>query len=575
MLVPAWLAGEAESGGFARGYQAQLDEVYRRNPVGLRAVRLVAGLAGGLPIFGPSTSSGQAAVALVKADGLLERAAAGLLLHGNVFVRLVTDSHDRPAQLHLMRPERVSVVSGADGWPSAYLYRAGGQAVRIGRNDALGRRQVAHLKALDPSDDHYDPDRDYQAGQMRSSGGGGSRDERIEIPAVLTAVQAKQLVEEALARRWRGGDRLRLRLPPSRLDIRPGQAIQLVDSAQAWEARSVSIEGMAVVIEAEAAPTAIPILPAAPGRSMTQPDVPVGRTELALFELPALGEVPDSSVKTYLAGSNSGYWKPAPVEMALAGTALAGMALSRCAGVGVADSVLDPRAPPILDQISTVVIRLVNPAQLLLNADQDALMAGANLAIIGQELIQFGQADQLGEGVYRLSNLLRGRRGTEWAALNHSVGDRFCMIDSRAVRTVELPASAVAAMLVATAHGIGDAAPLPAVQHMVTGESLRPPPPCRLRLRRDGPTLVADWVRRSHHGWAWVDGVGVAGDPFPELYRLSVAGPAGTLVAETTTTAASLNLAELPAGNGETLTLAVSTVGPAALSHPATATFIL
>ena len=38
-FVPDWLQGEAEAGGFVRGYQAQLDEVYRQNPVGLRAVR--------------------------------------------------------------------------------------------------------------------------------------------------------------------------------------------------------------------------------------------------------------------------------------------------------------------------------------------------------------------------------------------------------------------------------------------------------------------------------------------------------------------------------------------------------
>jgi HK97 family phage portal protein len=149
-FVPVWLQGEGESGGFARGYEAQLDEVYRRNPVGLRAVRLVAGLVGALPIFGE-----EKVVELVGAYRLLERAAAALLLHGNAYVRLVADSHDRPTQLHLMRPERVSIASGADGWPSAYLYRAGGQVARIAREDALGRRQVAHLKALDPSDDHY------------------------------------------------------------------------------------------------------------------------------------------------------------------------------------------------------------------------------------------------------------------------------------------------------------------------------------------------------------------------------------------------------------------------------------
>ena len=49
--VPVWLAGETDTGDFVRGYRARLDEVYRRNPVGLRAVRLVAGLTGSLPLF--------------------------------------------------------------------------------------------------------------------------------------------------------------------------------------------------------------------------------------------------------------------------------------------------------------------------------------------------------------------------------------------------------------------------------------------------------------------------------------------------------------------------------------------
>jgi HK97 family phage portal protein len=47
------------------------------------------------------------------------------------------------------------VVSDERGWPVAYLYRAAGQAVRFNRTDALERRQVAHIKALHPRDDHY------------------------------------------------------------------------------------------------------------------------------------------------------------------------------------------------------------------------------------------------------------------------------------------------------------------------------------------------------------------------------------------------------------------------------------
>ena len=151
--VPVWLQGEGEAGGFVRSYQAQLEEVYRRNPVGLRAVRLVAGLMGSLPLF--AAEGGEKAVELVRTGGLMERLAAALLLHGNAYVRLVTDRHDRPAELFPIRPERISIATGADGWPSAYLHRAGGEVTKIPAKDALGRRQFAHLKALDPGDDHY------------------------------------------------------------------------------------------------------------------------------------------------------------------------------------------------------------------------------------------------------------------------------------------------------------------------------------------------------------------------------------------------------------------------------------
>jgi len=140
-----WLR-ESET-GFARGYEAQMDEVYRRNPVGLRAVRLVAEAVGGLTVLGDERG--------LAGAGLMERAVAGLLLHGNAYVQLVADGHDQPAELHALRPERVSVACGADGWPAAYVYRAGAEAARIARTNALGRVQVAHVRSLHPGDDHY------------------------------------------------------------------------------------------------------------------------------------------------------------------------------------------------------------------------------------------------------------------------------------------------------------------------------------------------------------------------------------------------------------------------------------
>ena len=151
-FLPGWLAG-ADQSGFARGYAAQVEEVFRTNPVGQRAVRLIAGLVGDLPI---DVADGQEPLlALVRADGLLEMLAGALLLHGNAYLQLAADSHDRPVRLFALRPERVSVATGSDGWPSAYVYRVGGDASRIAARDPLGRRQIAHLKQYDPVDDHY------------------------------------------------------------------------------------------------------------------------------------------------------------------------------------------------------------------------------------------------------------------------------------------------------------------------------------------------------------------------------------------------------------------------------------
>ena len=83
-FVPAWLRNDSAEEGFARSYSAQFDEVFRRNPVGQRAVRLVAGLLGGLTVDG-----NERAVRLVTSDGLLEGIAANLLLHGNAYVQVI------------------------------------------------------------------------------------------------------------------------------------------------------------------------------------------------------------------------------------------------------------------------------------------------------------------------------------------------------------------------------------------------------------------------------------------------------------------------------------------------------
>jgi hypothetical protein len=423
---------------------------------------------------------------------------------------------------------------------------------------------------------YYDPARDYQTGQMRaSSGRRGARSERIELPAVLAGDQAKVLVEEALARRFRSGDRIKISLPPSRMALRPGDAIQLGGLPPAWTIRSATISGLSVDIEAEGATVNVVPLPADPGRAIAEPDTPIGRTELMLFEAPPVGDMPSDLPIAHIAAASSGAWKAVPLELRLGQESLPGIAMLRQAVMGHAQSVLAPRAPMIMDELSSVTVKLVGEARPLLNADDDALMAGANLALLGDELIQFGRAEEVAAGTFRLSRLLRGRRGTEWAAGGHVAGESFCLLD-QSPRPVELPAGAIGSALTAIAHGIGDVAPLPEIQQLVTGEALRPPSPSHLKLWRDGSGGIGvEWTRRTHRGWTWLDEVGVPDDPFAELYRASIEGPAGNFLIETDVPNLLIAPTALPASAGESIRLAVVTVGPKAVSHEIFSTLIL
>lgn len=142
-------------GEWPRSYEAQVRDAYLGNPVAQRAVRLVAEGVGSAPL----TASDPALLALVAArsggQALIETVAAQLLLHGNAWVQLLTDSQGKLTELYALRPERVSVEPDASGWPVAYRYRVGERVARLAAEDEAGRPAVVHVRGFHPLDDHY------------------------------------------------------------------------------------------------------------------------------------------------------------------------------------------------------------------------------------------------------------------------------------------------------------------------------------------------------------------------------------------------------------------------------------
>ncbi len=153
-FVSPWLYAE----GTARApfdYSRAVKRGYVDNPVAQRSVRLVAEGIGGAPLLPVDPALAALVGATSAGQSLLETLASQLLLHGNAYVQVIKDALGRPVELYALRPERVSVVAAADGWPSAFAYKVGEQALTIPVLDEDASPNLIHIKAFHPADDHY------------------------------------------------------------------------------------------------------------------------------------------------------------------------------------------------------------------------------------------------------------------------------------------------------------------------------------------------------------------------------------------------------------------------------------
>ena len=160
--VIAW-AGSGRVAWSPRDVPSLMRSGFAGNPVGFRAVRMIAEAAAALPlvlqdaerryeahpvlslIVRPNPAQGRAA--------FFEALYGQLLLTGNGYVEAVAGGGAVPAELHVLRSDRMSLVPGADGWPIAYEYAVGGKTHRFRLGE--GAAPVCHIKSFHPQDDHY------------------------------------------------------------------------------------------------------------------------------------------------------------------------------------------------------------------------------------------------------------------------------------------------------------------------------------------------------------------------------------------------------------------------------------
>ncbi len=387
---------------------------------------------------------------------------------------------------------------------------------------------------------HYDPARDYQTGLQRARRPGtGGRAEQIELPAAIEGVAAKAIAIAALARAEAGRERREMMLDWRAMRIVPGDIVTIADAAGRWRVARVSLEAMVVMLDlVRLEQAAGATITASSGRVRASVDTAHGPTILHVAELPALGDNLLDTPRLLVAatGAEPG-WRRAALLLSTDGGARWLPAGGTVAPATIGALVTSVAAAPatLRDLLTVVEIELAHAGMALAGADDARLDSGANLALLGEELIQFGLAEQIGPTRWRLRRLLRGRRGTEAAAGIQQIGDRFVMIEPDDLAVINVPLSVVGSPVRLMASGVGDLDGPVTADIMPSGVSVRPPSPAHLRARRDGDILTIDWVRRSRAGWRWIDGVDSPLAEEAEHYAIEIA-VAGAPVQRFTTT---------------------------------------
>lgn len=147
-----------------RDYAAFAREGFMSNAIVYRCVRMIAETAASVPLLlyrGEEEIEAHALPDLIARPNpaqvgpeFLETLFGHLLVAGNCYIEAVAID-DEIRELHVLRPDRMKVVPGSDGWPEAYEYTVAGRSVRLAGDCMPGVRSILHMKLFHAAHDHY------------------------------------------------------------------------------------------------------------------------------------------------------------------------------------------------------------------------------------------------------------------------------------------------------------------------------------------------------------------------------------------------------------------------------------
>jgi len=375
--------------------------------------------------------------------------------------------------------------------------------------------------------DVIDPLRNFEVNTQRArrAAGNARAVQKLALPIVCDAASAKRIAETKLYTAWAERDLVKLSVSRTWLGLEPAD---VVDLGNGNIVRIASVKQSGGLIELEGFFSHADCLSSA---AIADGGAGVGSAErrpaacvLYLLDLPLL-QPADDQPGLYMAATGSEGWQSAAVYRSSEGANYAAFGnLCQAATAGIAATALGEGTPYYLDKASTVHVQLVSGT--LSSCSFMDLAGGANAALLGDEIIQFQNAQLLGPGLYALSCLLRGRRGTENAMTEHVVGERFVLLQSGVMTFIPAALNERGKSYVFRALAPGQTLSA-AYDYAYTYamKALRPFAPVHIKGVRSLGTsgdLSLGWTRRARLHAEWNDHIDVPLDEPEEIYEARI-----------------------------------------------------
>ncbi len=147
-----------------RNYTSFANEGYAQNAVCYRCIRMIAESAASIPFVVKDDLEDLTEHPVLEllnrpnsrqcGPELWEEWYGYLLVAGNAYMEVVT-LEGAARELYVLRPDRMKVIPGKDGWPEGYEYTVGHEKVRFHQQEPEEQAPILHKTLFHPTNDHY------------------------------------------------------------------------------------------------------------------------------------------------------------------------------------------------------------------------------------------------------------------------------------------------------------------------------------------------------------------------------------------------------------------------------------